>query len=150
MKALLLSKSKQQTISHHNTCGGNQAGSLAPGFQILKDHLREKANSWVRTKGQAGCGREKLQGYACKVTEPTENGHPRVVGIQGWLWAHLKQVLNPTPATFHRRKTEVALQFFGKLRCRNCNTTFAFLQCGRCFFFIKSCAATNKKAALQH
>ena len=51
--------------------------------------MREKTNSWERTTGQAGCGKETLQGYACKITEPTEHGHPRVVGIQGWLWAHL-------------------------------------------------------------
>ena len=58
--------------------------SLAPGFQILKYQLREKTNSWERTEGQAGCGREKLQGYACKVLEPTEwaskgGVYPRVV-----------------------------------------------------------------------
>ena len=61
--------------------------SRIPDYKV---HLWEKANSWERTEGQAGCGREKLQGYISKIAEPTENGHSRVVGIQAWLWARLQ------------------------------------------------------------
>ena len=40
-------------------------------------------------------------------------------------------------------KTESCAAVFGKLRCRSCTATFAFLQCGR--HFNKSCAAANEK-----
>ena len=37
---------------------------------------------------------------------------------------------------------------FGKLRCRNCTATFAFLQCGRRFYQKLRC--NKRKTALQH
>ena len=63
-----------------------------------------------------------------------------------------QQVLNPTPpnqpCNMSQAKTEVALQFLESCRCRSCNETFAFLQCG-CHCYQK--LHCNKwKTALQH
>ena len=55
------------------------------------------------------------------------------------------EVLSPTPATCHKRKTEVALQLSESCAAETalCTATFAFLQCG--CHFTKRCAATNEK-----
>ena len=64
-----------------------------------------------------------------------------------------QQVLNPTPATCHKRKQKLRCNF-GKLRCRSCTAAFAFLQCG-CHFDQKLLCNKRKlhgnieKAALQ-
>ena len=52
----------------------------------------------------------------------------------------IRQVLNPTPATCHKRETEVTLQF--SLRKLHCGICFSAVRTA--FFFIKNCAATNK------
>ena len=41
------------------------------------------------------------------------------------------------------RRPESCASIFGKLHCRNCTATFAFLQCGS--HCTRSCAATNAK-----
>ena len=56
--------------------------------------------------------------------------------------------LNPTPATYHKRKRKLRCNIRQKLRCRSSTATFAFLQCRR--HFDQKLRCCKRKTALQH